>query len=431
MKINETLVFIYQSVKIAYSPKKIINYAQKTDFKQIFTHSVILLIIFSFILCGVLILNDISYSVEKQIYLILGFCFLAIMFIPSFFITTLKLKFTSFERFKISLFLSVNYIVFYLSIPIICYFLFLQTENYFFYYLFFLLYFVVIFIALIILPVLLNKKWAKVFITFFSLLIFVLVNITFSNITDQKEIDPIFLEIEQSDVINKSHFDSLLETGNLMIENYQSYLSKKDFFYLQQILNEEKSIDLLKNDLDLLKTNLVFRTSKDLVITSIEAATSLQRLISQVERIIEIDKSYKNSLDNANKTLADVQSLLNLNQKLISTNEKEILAIQDRIQNHQFEITIDEALAMENKLHALQDSYSKSNNDAQRIDEMLLIVEQEQDKVEKYIVYLEKLVDVTKEINTIVKDYNEITKRRMVAMQKIVSIYKLKNIFLF
>lgn len=416
---------------MAYKPKKIIEYSILSDFNRLLVRSIVLLIAFSFILYGILITSNITYSPEKQVVIILKFSLLSLIFIPSFFVSISGLKFRLSDKLKIAIFLSINCTVFYLSIPIICFLFFLITENYFFYYFFFLLYFIVLIIMLIIFPVVINKKWNKFILTAISLLIFFLINLTYSQITNKKEIDPIFFEIESNDIVEKTRFDFLLETGDLMLINYHNYLDKRDPYYLQQILNEEKSITLIKNDLESIKNQIVFKSSKNLVITSLNAATALQQLIGQTERIIEIDQNYKNSLEKANTTLDKAKLLIIKNKDLISKNYNEVLTIQNRIQNYPFAVTLTEAMEMQKKLRAIQRSCSTSTIDVQLIDEMLLIIDQEQEKVDKYTVYLTKLVQVTDEISYIMKNYNENAKKRINAMEKIVLIYKLKNIFLF
>jgi uncharacterized protein YukE len=232
-------------------------------------------------------------------------------------------------------------------------------------------------------------------------------------------------------LLERSRYDYLQDTGNIIINSVNKYLKNDNIKYLEELGLEEKPLLLLKESLLELEKKIHFRTNKQLITTSIEAADILRNIISQTSRITELSDELPQSIQKGIAYINDGKELIEKNQKIVNEDMTKINTILDKINNHLKDITTTEYNQMLKESTKLNNDIININLDIKKIDALLKNADAELETTDQYIEYLNKKNSVIKEITILIEEYEKNINDRIKAVKKIEQIYKLKNVFYF
>jgi hypothetical protein len=434
----EHFSYLKNSINLAYKPSKLLDYSFKNSFTTLIFDSLLLISIYSSIIVIVLVLFDSAYSIENQIKVSFAMFLIAFLYLPGVLTSILFKNKILKEAFKASFFICINIIGFYLSIPILSLIIFFKSEIYFFYYAYLFLCIIISFIYIIIFPILFSKGNNHGII---SILLPIIIAVGFNillgfSIKNQnnniaESIDPIFYELRSNNLLERSRYDYLQDTENIITNSINKYLKNNNIKYLEELSLEEKPLLLLKESLSELEKKIHFRTNKQLLTTSIEAIDISRSIISQTSRITELSDELPQSIQKGIAYINDGKELIEKDQNIINENMEKINTILDKINNHSNDITITEYNEMIKSSTKLNNDIININLDIAKTDILLKKVDTELERADQYIEYLDKKNSVIKEINLLMEEYINNINDRIKVVKKIEQIYKLKNKFYF
>ncbi|SLM09723.1 membrane hypothetical protein [uncultured spirochete] len=434
----EYFTYLKTSINLAYRPSKLLDYSLKHSFTTLLFNSITLISIFSLTIVIVLALFNSEYSIENQIKISFAMFLISLLYLPGVLTSILFKNKILKTALKASFFICINIIVFYLSIPIFSLIIFFKSEIYFFYYAYLFLCIIIFFIYIIILPILYSKgNNHRIINILLSIVIALSFNISVSFIIKNQNnniaesIDPIFYELRSNNLLERSRYDYLQDTGNIIINSVNKYLKNDNIKYLEELGLEEKPLLLLKESLLELEKKIHFRTNKQLITTSIEAADILRNIISQTSRITELSDELPQSIQKGIAYINDGKELIEKNQKIVNEDMTKINTILDKINNHLKDITTTEYNQMLKESTKLNNDIININLDIKKIDALLKNADAELETTDQYIEYLNKKNSVIKEITILIEEYEKNINDRIKAVKKIEQIYKLKNVFYF
>ncbi len=436
MKISEVLsetkyiMYFFECIKLTYKPKKLISFAEKQS-----TSNLLLFIVSAYYSLIFIIFNN-DYSFEKQIRLSFNSLFLSLIFLPSVIASISFRKKTLRSRVKTAFYISINFIVFYLSIPITLYIIFIKTEKYFYYYSFWIGYFIIWIFCIVIFPILINTSYNRIFSTLLSIFLIVIMNITINLIISNgdnnilEEFDPIIYENNSKRVMENAHIDFLSENGQIIVSSFNNYLDTMKYYYLENIMIEEKTMDLIISNLQDIESKITFKTNQEIIKTSKEKALLLKKIIVQTTRIKKISDELPEGLKRSIAFNEEANTILVKNKELIKEELRKIQDIENRIKNNSNEITNKEAIKIKEEIKRMSIKSKELDEEIEKITELLEKSQTEMENTKAYIDYLQKVNSVGKEVNIIINDYNIVTQNSIKAVERINAIYKMK-IFLW